>query len=318
MTEQRYDDLRPLPAAGPPGGRAGLLKGAALLLLVAAAVAAGVWWWMHRLATEPAIPVGVPPAVVQGAAAPAVSASGPQNPVDALAVPDPALPTLAQADPAMREALVGLVGERRVLELLQIDGFIRRVVATVDNLPQEQAPSRMWPVHPAPDRFTVAGSGADQHIAPSNAARYSALVGLAEAVSIPGAVALYARWYPLFQQAYEELGYPGRYFNDRLVAVIDHLLLAPEPAGPVHVTLTQVKGNVPSERPWVRYEYADPRLQALSSGQKMLVRVGPENERRLKARLTELRRQLATGAAGFAKPGAPAAAAAPATPPASR
>ena len=28
-----------------------------------------------------------------------------------------------------------------------------------------------------------------------------------------------------------------------------------------------------SERPWVRYEYADPGLQALSSGQKILLRV---------------------------------------------
>lgn len=32
------------------------------------------------------------------------------------------------------------------------------------------------------------------------------------------AVALYCSPYPLFQQAYEVLGFPGKYFNDRLVA----------------------------------------------------------------------------------------------------
>ncbi|MCA8886134.1 MAG: DUF3014 domain-containing protein, partial [Hyphomonadaceae bacterium] len=73
-----------------------------------------------------------------------------------------------------------------------------------------------------------------------NAARYGALVRWIESVDMERAVALYARLYPLFQQAYEELGYPGRYFNDRLVAVIDHLLQAPEPASPVAVKLTAV------------------------------------------------------------------------------
>ena len=105
----------------------------------------------------------------------------------------------------------------------------------------------------------------------------------------------YARLYPLFQNAYEELGYPGRYFNDRLIAVIDHLLQAPEPAGPVQVRLVEVKGNVSSQRPWVRYEYVDPKLESLSSGQKIMVRVGPENERKLKASLRGFREQIATG-----------------------
>ena len=53
---------------------------------------------------------------------------------------------------------------------------------------------------------------------------------------------------------------------------------------------------MPSTRPWVRYEFADPQLQALSSGQKALVRMGPDNARRLKAVLADLRHRLAAGA----------------------
>jgi hypothetical protein len=90
------------------------------------------------------------------------------------------------------------------------------------------------------------------------------------------------RWYPLFQQAYRELGYPDGYFNDRLVEVIDHLLAAPE-----------VKGPVALAKPWIMWEYADPKLEALSAGHKILVRVGPENAARLKAKLREVRRQVA-------------------------
>ena len=79
--------------------------------------------------------------------------------------------------------------------------------------------------------------------------------------------------------------------------------------------LVEVKGEHASRQPWVRYEFVDPQLQALSSGQKMLVRMGPENARRLKAVLAELRRRVATGdmAAGNV-----ARIPAQATPPASR
>jgi len=194
-----------------------------------------------------------------------------------------------------------LLGARDMAAFLQMDGLVRRVVATVDNLGREHTPARLWPVNPTPERFAVVGSGPVQTIGLDNAARYGALVRWIESVDMERAVALYARLYPLFQQAYEELGYPGRYFNDRLVAVIDHLLQAPEPASPVAVKLTEVKGDVPSTRPWVRYEFADPQLQSLSSGQKIMVRVGLENERRLKARLKALRALVATGAVAKAK-----------------
>jgi hypothetical protein len=280
-----------------------------VVVLVLLVGAGGAWWWWQQ-AQAPVTPPAPPPAVASTspveAAPPALPASepasGPQNPVEALAPPDAALPALVGSDDHVARALGELLGARDIATFLQMDGLVRRVVATVDNLGREHAPARLWPVNPTPERFAVAGSGPVQTIDLDNAARYGALVRWIESVDMERAVALYARLYPLFQQAYEELGYPGRYFNDRLVAVIDHLLQAPEPASPVAVKLTEVKGDVPSTRPWVRYEFADPQLQSLSSGQKIMVRVGLENERRLKTRLKALRALVATGAVAKAKP----------------
>ena len=282
--------------------------GLVVLVLVVLAGAGGAWWWQQ--AQAPVVTPAAPPAVTSAppvaAAPPALPASepasGPQNPVEALAPPEAALPALAGSDDHVARALGELLGASDMAAFLQMDGLVRRVVATVDNLGREHAPARLWPVNPTPERFAVVGSGPVQTIGLDNAARYGALVRWIESVDMERAVALYARLYPLFQQAYEELGYPGRYFNDRLVAVIDHLLQAPEPASPVAVKLTEVKGDVPSTRPWVRYEFADPQLQSLSSGQKIMVRVGLENERRLKARLKALRTLVATGAVAKAKP----------------
>ncbi len=265
-------------------------------VLACAAAAGAAWWFWLRPVEAPVAPPPVasaPEAPV--APSPMPEASGPQNPVDALAPADTALPALAESDKRVGELLAELLGRDKVASFLLTEGFVRRVVATVDNLGRAQAPSRMWPVQPMPQRFVVDGEGdAPTTIATANAARYSAFLTFAEAVPLEPAVALYARLYPLFQQAYEELGYPKRYFNDRLVAVLDHLLLAPEPKSPLRVKLTPVNTDVPNLRPWVRYEFVDPALESLSSGQKIMVRMGPANEVRAKALIRDLRKRVAT------------------------
>ena len=268
----------------------------AVLVLLAAAFFG--WRWYQQQQQPPVEPAPVAAAPNDAPAAPPPAAAepkGPQNPVDALAPPDAALPKLADSDSRVMKALAELLGAKNAEAFLRSDGIVHRFVATVDNLAREQAPANAWPVQPTGQRFITEGEGETQAISANNAARYNAVVLLAQSIDPAKAAAVYARLYPLFQQAYEELGYPGRYFNDRLIAVIDHLLQAPEPTGPVLVRLVEVKGDVPSQRPWVRYEYVDPQLQSMSAGQKIMVRMGPENERKVKASLRGFRQQIATG-----------------------
>jgi len=284
---------RPFQPPAPPRARWPLWLGGIVLI---AAAGFGWQWWQAKPKPVPAPPTAqtapTPPSV---AAAPEAAASGPQNPVDALAPPDTSLPPLASSDAKVTEALNGLLGAKSATKFLSLDGFVRRLVATVDNLPREHAPTLMWPVQKTPGRFATQPQGETQVITVDNSARYAPFVDFVEHVDLEKAVALYARLYPLFQQAYEELGYPGKYFNDRLIAVIDHLLQAPEPTASIQLRLVEVKGDVPSTQPWVRYEYVDPQLEALSAGQKMMVRVGHVHERQLKARLMALRGLLTKG-----------------------
>lgn len=284
------DDPRALRPA--TSSRSGSTATIVIVLLIAAGAA---WWFWGRTPPPPAaVPVAAAPA--EPPIPPAPEPTGPQNPVDALQAPDAALPALAASDRYVLDALVALLGRGPVASLLQTDGFAGRVVATADNLTRPQAAARLWPVQPSTSQFQVEGSGNTKTIAAANAKRYGAVLSLAESVPMDRLARLYAGLYPLFQQAYEELGYPRGYFNDRLVAVLDHLQQAPEPQGPLRVQLTEVKGELADPRPWVRYEFADPDLQALSSGQKILVRMGPANERRAKALLAAFRQQIATGA----------------------
>ena len=142
-------------------------------------------------------------------------------------------------------------------------------------------------------RLAVQETGAGLQISPDNAARYDAVVGFVSGIDPVQAAALYKRIYPVLQHSYEELGYPGRQFNDRLVAVIDHLLQTPEPDRPLALKLVQVQGQVAPQQPWLRYEFADPQLQSLSAGQKILLRMGREHAHRVKAVLQAVRAQIA-------------------------
>lgn len=267
---------------------------AAAGVIVAAGLLAGGWYlWRSRQASPPYAPPAAqaPAAPVAQAPAPAPSVPAIRHPIDA-AEAEPADAAAATLDAA---ALAGLLGQKAVLQFLQADGFAARVVATVDNLPRPHAAPRLWPVNPIPGRFSVerAADGGDERIAAANAQRYAPFVRFVEGVDSQRAATLYFRHYKLFQQAYVDLGYPNGYFNDRLVEVIDHLIASPEvPASPA-VRLVEVKGSVPSTQPWTHYEFVDPQLQELSSGQKMLVRLGPDQARRIKAKLVEFRRLVA-------------------------
>jgi hypothetical protein len=244
----------------------------AALTAVALAVAGGVYWWLGRTPAPPAPP---PAPVAEAPPQPAAPASAPpaiRHPVEALAAAS------APAAPAtLSDSLTSLLGRKAVLSYLQTDDFPRRVVATVDNMGRTHAAPALWPVNPVPGRFSVRAKGDSM---------------IVESVDAQQAVALYAAHYAQFQRAYEDLGYPGRYFNDRLVDVIDELLATPTAGATPEVVLTDVKGPVAPARPWVLYEYADPKLESLTAGQKMLLRTGPANQKRLKAKLAEFRREL--------------------------
>lgn len=254
-----------------------------IALLAIAALVAVALWVVPRV-TSPPGPVAEPPQ----AAAPAVqleplSLPKIQHPLPVVPF-DPDLPALAQSDASFRDTLLAVLGKTDVAGWLVPQDLIRRIVATVDNLPRSVALARVSPLKPVPGTFATTGAGGETVIAAENGRRYEPLVRALEAVDPESAVALYFRWYPRFQEAYRELGYPDGHFNDRLVEAIDTVLAAPDPGGALAVV-----------QPKVLWRFADPSLEARPSGQKIMLRMGPENAARVKARLLAFRRLVATG-----------------------
>jgi hypothetical protein len=193
----------------------------------------------------------------------------------------PPLPALGESDSFMLDALAGLAGNKSLMKVLRTDRIIRNIVATIDNLPRRRAPMNVMPIERAEGWLITTGEENGLTISPKNAARYAPYMRVAEAIDAKQLVGLYVRLYPLFQEAYEELGFPKQYFNDRLLVAIDDLLAAPD-----------IKEPVALIQPSVYYKYADPDLEARSIGQRILMRIGSRNEAIMKGKLREIREEL--------------------------
>jgi hypothetical protein len=262
--------------------------GTAFVLLLAAG--GGLLWWRHqRSAAEvvatpaPTIAPAAPPPAAAPPAAPAI-----RHPL--VAAPAGGLPSLDSSDSYVENALVELLGHKKIREFLHLDGAVRRFVATVDNLATGDAPASRWPVRATTGRFETEPRDGGLTIGVRNGERYAPFVRFVDEIDARRAVALYLRVYPLLQQAYEDLGYPGKYFNDRVVEVIDNLLATPTPAGPIAVKRFAADGGSSrGDSGGGLYVYADPALEASPAGQKILLRMGRDNAALLIAKLREIR-----------------------------
>ncbi len=258
-----------------------------LLLILLVAAAAILAWWL-RLEPRPATPE--PAETQQETPRVLPDMVEPRHPVPPFPAADDRgraltpLPPLEDSDAYFALALTDLFG-RELGQWLVTETLIEKLVVTIDNLPRQQVAERMRPL-------SVIGTGfAAEHMPDSemyllgadNFARYDVVVTMLMNIDLDELVNIYRRFYPLFQQSYVTLGYPDGYFNDRAVEVIDHLLAAPSVDEPIYLI-----------RPHVLFQYADPELEALSAGQKFLIRIGPEHATRLKGVLKHIRGKIAT------------------------
>jgi DUF3014 family protein len=250
---------------------------AAAVAVVGVSVGA-VLYFSHR---EPAAPPK--PVVAEAPPPPVAEEPAIKHPVPESPTPEK-LPALADSDLPVQKALTDLLGHDSVQRFVIPEDLVRHFVVTVDNLSEQKVAQRLRPVRPTPGMFVAGGTDEQPVLDPTNYARYEPLMKVIRTADTQKLVATYQRYYPLMQDAYANLGHPPQYFNDRVVEVIDNLLATPEAPGPIALA-----------RPGVLYEYADPKIEALPAGQKLLIRMGPENAAALKAKLTELRAALVNG-----------------------
>ena len=247
--------------------------GAGILVVIG-----GIGWYVMRSdAPEPEAVVETPQPIAETRAPPAPAV------VDTAPPPERTLPLppLDESDPEVVGGLTEIFGQDAVMRHLVPERLVRNIVVSIDNVPRQQMALNQRPFQPTSGDFITSGEEDAIVLAPENFARYEPFVALVSNLDAKTLVSFYRGLEPLFQQAYEELGHPDASFDTRLNEVIEHLLQTPTP-----------RGEIALVQPSVLYEYADERLENLSAGQKLLIRMGVNNATVVKGKLREIQAEL--------------------------
>ncbi|XOV88348.1 MAG: DUF3014 domain-containing protein [Pseudomonadota bacterium] len=233
-------------------------------------------------------PVAIPAPVVEPEPEPEPVPEPPPEPAPEVAVPEvvpePAfvLPRLDDSDSLVRDGVVSLTRDEGINSWLGTNELIRKTVVLTDNVSNGSIPRQQLRFLAPETPFVAQQVEEGVYVMDETTyARYNRLTDIVASVDARRAAEFYVLLKPLFQQAFDELGYPNARFDDVIFRAIGRMLETPVKTEPVRLV-----------RPVVTYEYEDPKLEGLSDAQKQLLRMGPRNTRAIQAKLSEIALEL--------------------------
>jgi hypothetical protein len=187
------------------------------------------------------------------------------------------LPALKDSDELVRKKAKDLSTYAKLAEWLKVNDLIRRITAAVDNIAQGMSPRPHLKFLSPQKPFTVVKKGEKICLNPQSYRRYDLVADAFASLDANASIRIFRELKPLFQEAYRELGYPNKDFQKTLVQAIKELLSTPI-----------VKGDIVVEQGVITYQMVDDNLEDLDDAQKDLLRMGPQNIRKVQNKLREM------------------------------
>jgi hypothetical protein len=226
-------------------------------------------------------PMGAPsPSVQRVDSARAAPAAPTPKPVPT-GVPLQDLPQLDASDPFIRNLAQALSANPEWAKWLVGERLVQRLTASIDNVAEGRSPNPHLAFLAPKGDFRGRERGKSTTIDPASYRRYDLVAAVVASLDTKGCAKLYEDTRPLFQDAYRNLGYPDRNFEQTLAKAIHVLLATPDPSGDV-----EVREAVKS------WKLTDPALESLAPVQRQLLRMGPDNVRKVKEKLREIAEAL--------------------------
>lgn len=266
-----------------------------LLLLAAAVVVAIVLFWQmsdDSAEEEPGPTVQVEPELEP--APPVTQEPAPQpapEPVQEQAAPVPEpLPALAESDAVVTAAITQLDPDQAVSDMIVSDDVLMKSVRAVIALSTGNVVHEYRPMESPEGNFLVEKLpqppteelGQRYRLSTQNYDRYDKYVDVLTRLNPTNVADVYRRFYPLLEEAYAQHGVERGGFKQVTLDAIDTILAAPE-----------LEDEPILVQPKVHFQFEDPQLEKLPGPQKLMIRMGPENTRQVKAALREIRRAIA-------------------------
>ena len=212
---------------------------------------------------------------------PRPAAPAPVDTAEASEPAEPPLPPLEESDSLMREQLAAAGIGPELDQMEAEENLVQLGAALVDGFSRGVVQYKLLPVKRPTQPFGVEIKGQQLYMDPAGYARYDEYAEAIATLDTQALVGSFHRMRPLYEQAYAQLGMDPEAFDNAVIRMLDHVLQTPEIDEPIELT-----------RKSVMYQYADPQLEQLSTVQKQLLRMGPQNLRRIKEQAAALRAGL--------------------------
>ena len=243
----------------------GRIIGMGVLVIAIIGIGVGLYYFLSKRPPEAPSLTGQPAVKLAEKAPPAKE------------IPFITLPGLNQSDEWLRKKARDLSNYPKLAEWLKVNDLIRRITAAVDNIADGVSPRAHLGFLAPQKAFGMAKKGENLIINPQSYHRYDPVADVFASLDAAGVVRIFQELKPLFQEAYRELGYPHQDFQETLIRAIKELLGTPI-----------VEGDIALKEGVISYYMVDEDLEGLSDAQKHLLRMGPQNTRKIQNKLREM------------------------------
>jgi hypothetical protein len=193
-------------------------------------------------------------------------------------LPPEATVTEETADAYAREIIESVNGGKALAQFVAGDYIVERAVAIIDALRRGEVPYKLLPVSRPSKPFLISDDGLRVTMDPSNFNRYDVFAQWVNGIDVLAIVELLNEYEQIATEALSRMGVGDFDIRSAVLAATTEILATP--IAPESAELMKREAN------WV---YMDPELEALSSLQKQVLRMGPRNSEIIQAKARELR-----------------------------
>jgi len=192
----------------------------------------------------------------------------------------PPEPTVTEetADAYARDMVESINGGKALAQFVAGDYIVERAVAVVDALRRGEVPYKLLPVGRPSKPFPISDDGLRVTMDPSGFSRYDGFAQWVNGIDVLAIVDLLNDYEQIATEALSRMGVVDFDIRSAVLAATTEILATP--IAPQSAELMKREAN------WV---YMDSELEALSSLQKQVLRMGPENSELIQAKARELR-----------------------------
>ena len=202
-----------------------------------------------------------------------IAAQAPAAPIAAPVVTEvqpkiPPAPVVSEetGDQYARESIDAVNGGKALARFVAGDYVVERAVAIIDALRRGEVPYKLLPVGKPSTTFPISDNGLRVTLDTAGFSRYDGFAQWVGGLNTPALVSLLNDYEMIATQALTRMGVTDFDIRSALLAATTQILSTPQVS--VDAELMRREAN------WV---YMDPELEALSSVQKQVLRMGPEN-----------------------------------------